>query len=406
MALFTDRRTVIRRAGPAFWKRLAREIEGDVLSDLFSRGRYSTDASLYQCFPAGVVCPKTASDVSVAIEMAREEGLPVIARGGGTSTAGQALGEGLIVDFSKYLRNVGEIDNDRLRCIVEPGCTTASLNAVLGRKGLFFPVEIASAEQATIGGMLGNNSSGVRALRYGSMRDNVASAEALLSDGQRVCFNPISETDKTSSVPGRDRLLDLLQFGELHEKAIATYWRLRAPGMPEPEAYDLRTLLASPEDQNMARLLAGSEGTLAIATRIELKLAELPQHSAIGACRFSSLGAALSLVPKIMLLNPCAIELLDSVLLKFAGLDASRDPLAARLTHGGPCALLIVEFDHENAVENARLLKALEGYAADAKAGFSILEFIGDNARAALWQLRRKALMHSWSAEWGMGPSP
>ena len=281
----------IRRAGQAFWERLGAEIEGDAACDLFSRGRYSTDASMYQCFPAGVVAPKTAADVAIVLEMAREEGLPVIARGGGTSTAGQSLGEGVIVDFSKYLCNITAIDADNMKCTAEPGCTPAAINAALEAHGLVFPVAIGSARQATIGGMLGNNSSGIRALRYGSMRDNVASADALLADGQRVLFNAVSEADGTQAPPGRDRLLDLLQFGELHEKAIATLWPLRAPGTPEPEGYDLRTLLASSADQNMARLLAGAEGTLALAAKIELKLAKKAPNRALGVCRFGDLAA-------------------------------------------------------------------------------------------------------------------
>src|SRR5207247_438876 len=115
----------------------------------------------------GVVAPKTAGDIAIALEMAREEGLGVIARGGGTSTAGQALGEGLILDFSKYLNRIVEIDTGAMRCVVEPGCPPAFLNAALNAQDLAFPIDIASAHQATIGGMLGNNSSGIRALRYG-----------------------------------------------------------------------------------------------------------------------------------------------------------------------------------------------------------------------------------------------
>src|SRR5271165_694440 len=121
---------------PSFWDRLAREIEGDAAGDLFTRGRYSTDASMYQCFPAGVVCPKSEGDLAIALEMAREEGLAVIARGGGTSTAGQALGEGMVADFSKYLNRVTEIDADGLTCWAEPGCTPAGLNAALKPYGL------------------------------------------------------------------------------------------------------------------------------------------------------------------------------------------------------------------------------------------------------------------------------
>ena len=309
----------IRRAGPAFWDRLAHEIEGDAASDLFTRGRYATDASMYQCFPAGVVCPKSPKDVAIVVEMAREEGLSVIARGGGTSTAGQALGEGIILDFSKYLTGIVEIDAENRRCLVEPGCSPATLNAALETHDLVFPVDIASAAQATIGGMLGNNSSGMRAMRHGSMRDNVLSADALVADGQRVLFRSVAETE-TPPFPGRDRLLDLLQFGEVHEKAIARLWPARPPGTPEPEAYDLRTLLRYSENQNLARLLAGSEGTLAIATTIELKLTKRPQNRALGLCRFTDLGRALRLVPKIVHLNPAAIEVLDKTMLGFVAL--------------------------------------------------------------------------------------
>ena len=241
---------------PSFWNRLLREIEGDAAGDLFHARTLFTDASMYQCFPAGVVSPKSAGDVAIALEMAREAGLGVIARGGGTSTAGQALGEGMVLDFSKYLSRITEIDADGLSCRVEPGCTPAALNAALKPYGLVFPVSIASSRQATIGGMLGNNSAGLRGLRYGSMRDNVHSVDALLADGQRVVFNRVSEGEDQPATPGRERLLDLLQFGELREKAIATLWPWRAPGTPEPEGYDLRTLLASSADHNLARLIA------------------------------------------------------------------------------------------------------------------------------------------------------
>ncbi len=388
----------LRKAGPAFWDRLAHEIEGDAASDLFSRGRYATDASMYQCFPAGVARPKTANDVAVIIEMGREEGLPVIARGGGTSTAGQALGEGVIVDFSKHLTKIVSIDAESRRCVVEPGCSPAALNAALEAHGLVFPVEIGSAEQATIGGMLGNNSSGLRAMRFGSMRDAVASADAFLADGQRVSFRPVSEAD-APAFPGRERLLELLHFGELHEKAIATLWPLRAPGTPEPEGYDLRTLLASAEDQNLGRLLAGSEGTLAIATAIELKLAKRPANRALGVCRLEGLASALRLAPKIAaLLNPSAIELLDKAMLEFLAARAGSDAQAARLLRGEPGALLIVEFDEDNPVDNSRLLKALAAHAAETDKGkFPVIEILGENAQASLWRLRREALNRAWT---------
>jgi FAD/FMN-containing dehydrogenase/Fe-S oxidoreductase len=397
----------VQKAGRTFWERLGAEIQGDVTWDSFSRGRYSTDASIYQCFPAGVVAPKTAADVAIMLEMAREEGLPVIARGGGTSTAGQALGEGLIVDFSKYLRSGIEIDAENLKCTAEPGCTPASIGAAAAAHDLVFPVTIGSAQQATIGGMLGNNSSGIRALRYGSMRDNVASAEAYLADGQRVLFNTVSEADGMQASPGRDRLLDLLQFGELHEKSIATLWPTRTPGTPEPEGYDLRTLLASSAGQNMARLLAGSEGTLALATKIELKLVRKPPNQALGVCRFSDLAAALRLVPKIIALNPSAIELLDRTLLEFLAVQAGGDATAGRLLQGKPEAILIVEFDEENTVANSRLLKSLGDCVSEASGMKpSVIEILGEKARAALWRLRHEAIVRSWSLKSAARPLP
>jgi len=382
---------------PSFWDRLAREIEGDAAGDLFTRGRYSTDASMYQCFPAGVVCPKSEGDLAIALEMAREEGLAVIARGGGTSTAGQALGEGMVADFSKYLNRVTEIDADGLTCWAEPGCTPAGLNAALKPYGLVFPVDIASSRQATIGGMLGNNSAGLRALRYGSMRDNTASVDALLADGHRVVFNRVSEEETAPPSAGRDRLLDLLQFGEQNEKAIATLWPLRAPGTPEPEGYDLRTLLASSADHNLARLIAGSEGTLALAARVELKLVRKPANRALGICRFGDLRTALRFVPKVMMLDPSAVELLDRTLLEFLAAKAEAGAQAARLLQGDPAAILIVEFDDGNPVANTRSLKALGEYAEGAGGESNIIEVLGENARASLWRLRREALTRAWA---------
>jgi FAD/FMN-containing dehydrogenase/Fe-S oxidoreductase len=388
----------IRALGPAFWQRLANEIEGDVVSDLFSRGRYATDASIYQCFPAGAACPKTEADVAVIVEMAREAGLSLVPRGGGTSTAGQALGEGLVVDFSKYMNRVVEIDAAGMTCLAEPGCAPAMLNSAVRAHGLVFPVDIALSRQATLGGMLGNNASGIRSLRYGRMGDNTKSAHALLADGQRVHFGEVSEPDGISRAAGHDRLLDLLQFGEIHEKAIKELLPALGPGIPAPEGYNLRSLLPSDEHQNLARLLAGSEGTLALVTKLELKLVRRRENRAIGVCRFADLTSALGAVPKIAALNPVAIELLDRSLLDFLAPQPSFDSQLARLLQGDPGALLLVEFDEENPVENTRLLKALDeslavsGGRNAAARKLALIEVMGRKAQNALWRLRRDTI--------------
>src|SRR5262249_12523809 len=157
---------------PGLERRLRSEISGDVLFDPFTRGRYATDASHYQMMPLGVVLPRSIADAERAIALAREEGVSVLARGGGTSQSGQTVNESPVIDCSKYLNQLLEVDVAGRRCVVEPGIVLDDLNRQLRRHGLWFPVDISTASRATIGGMAGNNSCGARSLRYGVTRDN------------------------------------------------------------------------------------------------------------------------------------------------------------------------------------------------------------------------------------------
>ena len=154
--------------------RLRRETKGEVLFSRADRGRYATDASIYQVEPVGVIVPRTIEDVAAAMAIARESGVPVLPRGGGTSQCGQTVNRALVIDCSKYLRNVLEIDPDRRRAVVEPGVVLGHLNAALKPHGLFFPVDPSTHARCTIGGMAGNNSCGSKSIRYGLMADNVA----------------------------------------------------------------------------------------------------------------------------------------------------------------------------------------------------------------------------------------
>ena len=186
-----------------------------MLFDDFSRGLYSTDASIYQIIPAGVLVPQSANDISTAFQIAREEGISITARGGGTSQCGQTVGEGLIIDASKNLNRVLEIDHEKGEARVEPGLVLDQLNAQLKRHGLFFPVDVSTSSRATLGGMTGNNSCGARSIRYGKMVDNVLGVEALLQNGEKIQFGevePKSLNGKQRST--RDHLLQkLFQIG-------------------------------------------------------------------------------------------------------------------------------------------------------------------------------------------------
>src|SRR5215468_3044260 len=165
---------------PGLERRLKAEIAGDVLFDRFSRGRYATDASHYQVMPVGVVVPRDVASAERALELARQEGMSVLPRGGGTSQCGQAVNSSLVIDCSKHLTRVIELDVPGRRCVVEPGLVLDDLNRMLKPHGLWFPVDISTSSRATIGGMAANNSCGARSLRYGTTRDNVISLDAVL----------------------------------------------------------------------------------------------------------------------------------------------------------------------------------------------------------------------------------
>src|SRR5215470_20070162 len=179
-------------AAPGLEHRLKREINGDVWFDRFTRGRYATDASHYQIMPLGVVAPRTVAEAERTLELARQEGVSVLPRGGGTSQSGQTVNQSLVIDCSKYLTKIYEIDVGEKRCTVEPGIVLDDLNRRLKPYGLWFPVDVSTASRATIGGMTANNSCGGRSLRYGTMRDNVLSVDAVMADGSKGRFGPIA----------------------------------------------------------------------------------------------------------------------------------------------------------------------------------------------------------------------
>src|SRR5215470_956000 len=180
-----------RIGNPALASRLRKVLRGDVLFGAFDRGRYSTDASIYQIEPIGVALPKSAEDVEAALAVAREEGFPIIARGGGSSQNGQTLGEAVVMDTSRYLNQVLELDPAAGTVSVQPGIVLDELNRRLKSTGWYFPVDVSTSANATIGGMTGNNSAGTRSIKYGIMVHNVLEVEAVLADGSRVLFGEL-----------------------------------------------------------------------------------------------------------------------------------------------------------------------------------------------------------------------
>ncbi|MCS5606238.1 MAG: FAD-binding oxidoreductase, partial [Alphaproteobacteria bacterium] len=195
--------------------RLDRELQGQILFDTASRGRYSTDASIYQIEPIGVVIPEGEADIIRAIQIAGDEGIPILPRGAGTSQCGQTVGEALVLDVSKKLAGIISFDKENRRVTVQPGVVLDQLNAYLKPHGLYFPVDVSTSSRATIGGMTANNSCGARSIRYGNMVDNVRAIDAILADGSRLQFGQMPEDFQATNIPARYREIatPLLELG-------------------------------------------------------------------------------------------------------------------------------------------------------------------------------------------------
>jgi FAD/FMN-containing dehydrogenase/Fe-S oxidoreductase len=382
---------------PGLERRLKAELSGDVRFDRFTRGRYATDASHYQITPVGVVAPRTVEEAERAIWLARAEGATVLARGGGTSQSGQAVGPSLVVDCSKYLTRVLDLDVKRARCTVEPGIVLDELNRQLKPHGLWFPVDISTASRATIGGMAGNNSCGGRSLRYGTMRDNVIAIEALLADGSLAHFGRIGGSLADVPLLLRPLAKDLLAIGAREADEIAA----RFPKVQRRVGgYNLDALVPGKNDVNLAHVLVGSEGTLGFSTRIELKLSPLLGRRAVGAVHFGSFYEAMNAAQHIVHLLPIAVELIDRTMIELAGEIAMFRPTLEKFVRGTPAAVLLVEFGEDDQEENLRRLRRLKDLIGDLGFGWDnagakwggVAEVLSPELQAAITDLRTSGL--------------
>ncbi len=332
------------------FSRLTSAILGEVMTDDASRARYANDASIYQMVPKAVVVPRSVQDIKAAMAVAREEGVPVLPRGGGTSQCGQTVNNAVVLDNSRHLNRIVEIDSENLRARVEPGVVLDELNRALRPHGIWFPVDPSTASRCTLGGMAANNSSGGKSLRYGIMRDNVRAISAILPDGTTGHFNG------TDPEPGgyADLVADLRALGQREASEIEARFPklLRRVG-----GYNIDALIGN--DVNMAHLLVGSEGTLAYFTELELSLAPLPGEKVIGVCHFPTFHAAMDAAQHLVRLDPLSVELIDDTMIALG-----RDITLFRTTidafvEGEPAALLLVEFAEGNAKANAAKLAEL-----------------------------------------------
>src|SRR5262245_24851294 len=253
--------------------RLRKEVDGEVLFDAGTRGRYSTDASIYQVEPVGVVLPRSEEAARAAIAIAVEEGVPILPRGAGSSQCGQAVGAALIIDHTKYLNKIVEVDAPAMRAVVQPGVVLDALNGHLRASGLWFPVDVSTSAQATIGGMAGNNSCGSRSIAYGNMVHNVLAIDAVLADGSQFRFGPSDEVAQGSAAY-RALVEKIHAIVRRETDEIAARW---PSVLRRVQGYNIDMVQPGPAGadmapHNLAHLLVGSEGTLASSRRVTLKL--------------------------------------------------------------------------------------------------------------------------------------
>jgi FAD/FMN-containing dehydrogenase/Fe-S oxidoreductase len=335
--------------------RLANETQAEVRFDEGSRWLYSTDASLYQIEPVGVVVPRTVQDVIKTVAIAAELGVPILPRGGATSLSGQTIGAAIVIDFSKHLNRIGVVDRDRMTVKIEPGVVLDRLNAHLKPLGLMYGPDVSTSDRATLGGMIGNNSAGARSLRYGKVVDHVRSLDVVLDDGTVATLGPLSPSELDAICQLKSRVgtihKGVREIVARHHDAIQTKFPhiLRRvsgynldefiPGLPmRPVGW--------PDDGfefNLARLLVGSEGSLAVITGAELKVVPIPPAQGLVILSFATIPAALDRLAEIVETGPVAVEMLDRMILDLA---AGNPEFAKRLdfAEGRPAAVLAAQF--------------------------------------------------------------
>jgi FAD/FMN-containing dehydrogenase/Fe-S oxidoreductase len=373
-------------------QRLRKETQGEVLFDAASRGRYATDASIYQIMPAGVLVPRTEEDITTALAVAAELGVPVLPRGGGTSQCGQTVGAALVIDNSKHFRQVLDIDPDQRTARVQPGLVLDHLNAQLKAHGLWYPVDVSTSAQATLGGMAGNNSCGSRSIAYGNMVHNVLGMSAWLSDGSRHEFGPVATLAPATAVIANF----VRDLATTHRADIEAHWPkvLRRVAGYNLDIFNNQNERPYTSDGsvNLAHLLVGSEGTLAYTRDLTLRLSELPRAKVLGVVNFGTFHAAMDAAQHIVKLGPTAVELVDRTMIELSLQNpAFRSTIQTALIDR-PAAILLVEFCGESKSTLAGKLRLLNELMGDLGQPGSVVLMPEDGPQKALWEVRKAGL--------------
>ncbi|MEU6641528.1 FAD-linked oxidase C-terminal domain-containing protein [Saccharomonospora sp. NPDC046836] len=372
-------------------QRLRREVAGDVRFDDYTRHLFSRDASMYSIMPLGVVFPRDADDVAAAVAAAREHEVPIVPRGAGTSLAGQTVGAGLVLDMSRHLNNIVELDPEARTARVQVGVVQDQLNQAAAPHGLMFGPDTSTSNRATLGGMIGNNSAGSGSVRYGMTIDHVRELDVVLSDASTAHFAPVSSA-RLPHVAAAATLEGAL-YRELPalvkdnrdaiERGFPEFWR-RATG------YRLDRLAgAAPFD--LAKFVVGAEGTLVVATSALVDLVPKPRHTVIAVGHFTATQAAIAATEDALSCDPAAVELMDRTIV-----DLSRKKIEyaslSTILEGDPDALLFVSFTGDDERELIARLRSLTALWRKHNHGYRTLEAVTAQQQAALLKVRKSSL--------------
>ncbi len=375
-----------------FVRSLGRRVEGDVRGGLADRLLYATDASIYKQVPLAVLVPRSSDDVHAAVEVCREHGVPVTPRGGGTSLEGQAVGPGLVIDLSRHVNRILEVDPEARTARVEPGLVQEHLNTAVRPHGLVLGPDTATGDRATIGGMVGNNSSGARSIVYGKMVDAVVSLRLLCADGTELELADVDPAEAERRARGSGTAAGVYREaldvrGRLAEEIEARYPKV----MRRVAGYNLDELVG-PGRLRMPRAVCGSEGTLGVITEVTLSLAEPPRATATALVQFDRLLAALEATTDIVReLGPSAVEIVDGLIVELALRSPSLRRCAA-LVSGTPESVLLVEFGASSEDEARAKLDGLRHLLGRRAGGGDLRPLATAEEVERAWALRKAGL--------------
>ncbi|HEX6162335.1 MAG TPA: FAD-linked oxidase C-terminal domain-containing protein [Vicinamibacterales bacterium] len=367
-------------------------IDGEVRFDKVSRALYSTDASVYQIEPLGVVVPRSAEAVIRAVELAAKYGVPITPRGGGTSQAGQSIGSGIVLDTSKHLNRILEINADGKWARVEPGVVLDELNAALRPHNLRFAPDVSSASRATVGGMMANNSSGARSVLYGKTIDHVIEQRVVLADGRLAHFRPLDAAQLAAASAGDSiEARAYRAIPELGARHAAEIDRRFPKVLRRVGGYNLDAFVDRSRPVDLTRIIVGSEGTLGFIVDAKIRLVALPKYKSVLTIEFDRLLDALAATPRILEHRPSAVEVMDDFILSHAkghpGLDKQR---RAMITQDGS-SLLCVEFYADHPDELKTRMDAVERALASMRPR-SMQQVTDAALQQAIWSFREAAL--------------